>query len=426
MPKKNQSRKTQKKKKKRSRARNPRTSKGFPSMSRTWYSVLGVSPQADSETIRQQYLDLVRQFPPETHPEDFATIRHAYEVLSDVNARHRYDRERFYGTTATQLRALIEQHGENGRFEEAARLLKQVVDMDPKMEEMVQLGVIYQMLEQPREAEKWIRQGLAACETEEAKVSVLIAMAHLSHDDHEIVAALQKVGRAYPHVSQAEVAREVLIHYEALDDIDQGMAYFRKLIPRRKYPTADDFEVYIKWMEALAELDYVDILRELFVSRVKPAAQRAARGPHSQDIAQRFVAYIADLDLDPSQLPLWRVQTMVADLAHIVAPDDSEIHTQWRDSLDISMTMSQVERLMEDDRVPTSLVVRAFESVILAGEDPDGILAEAFEERVDTSRTLPEGEAIAVIQQIYPRIYHRMQEVQPWARTVPGRVDKAD
>ncbi|MCL5065345.1 MAG: J domain-containing protein [Firmicutes bacterium] len=68
-------------------------------MPKTWYSGLGVSSQADSETIRQRYLELVRRFPPDTHPEDFAEIRQAYDVLNDVKARRRDDRDQFYGTT---------------------------------------------------------------------------------------------------------------------------------------------------------------------------------------------------------------------------------------------------------------------------------------------------------------------------------------
>jgi curved DNA-binding protein CbpA len=40
--------------------------------------------------IRRRYLELVRQFSPEHHPERFAAIRAAYERLRDRNARVRY------------------------------------------------------------------------------------------------------------------------------------------------------------------------------------------------------------------------------------------------------------------------------------------------------------------------------------------------
>jgi curved DNA-binding protein CbpA len=52
--------------------------------------VLGLPADADDEAIRRRYLELVRQFSPEHHPERFSVIRAAYEQLRDRNARVRY------------------------------------------------------------------------------------------------------------------------------------------------------------------------------------------------------------------------------------------------------------------------------------------------------------------------------------------------
>ena len=54
------------------------------------HGVLGLPPDCDDETIRRRYLELVRQFSPEHHPDKFAAIRAAYERLRDRNARARY------------------------------------------------------------------------------------------------------------------------------------------------------------------------------------------------------------------------------------------------------------------------------------------------------------------------------------------------
>lgn len=51
------------------------------------YIVMGVDPESDDETIRKRYLELVRQFQPEHHPEKFAEIRAAYEKLRDLDSR---------------------------------------------------------------------------------------------------------------------------------------------------------------------------------------------------------------------------------------------------------------------------------------------------------------------------------------------------
>jgi curved DNA-binding protein CbpA len=54
------------------------------------YAVLGLPPDSDDEAIRRRYLELVRQYSPEHHPEKFAAVRAAYESLRDLNTRLRY------------------------------------------------------------------------------------------------------------------------------------------------------------------------------------------------------------------------------------------------------------------------------------------------------------------------------------------------
>ena len=55
------------------------------------YQRLGLERGADERAVKKAYFTLVRQFPPETHPDEFKEIRAAYETLSDPVARARYD-----------------------------------------------------------------------------------------------------------------------------------------------------------------------------------------------------------------------------------------------------------------------------------------------------------------------------------------------
>jgi curved DNA-binding protein CbpA len=71
------------------------------------YSVLGLSPDSDDEAIRRRYLQLVRQFSPEQHPDQFASIRQAYENLRDLNTRLRY--RLFEAGKDESVEALIEE-----------------------------------------------------------------------------------------------------------------------------------------------------------------------------------------------------------------------------------------------------------------------------------------------------------------------------
>ncbi len=51
------------------------------------YEVLGLPPHADETEVRQRYLELVRENPPDRAPERFAAIRSAYDDVRDPKRR---------------------------------------------------------------------------------------------------------------------------------------------------------------------------------------------------------------------------------------------------------------------------------------------------------------------------------------------------
>ena len=69
------------------------------------HEIMGVSPEADEATLRQRYLELVRQHPPEKCPQQFAEIREAYEQLRDPVTRLR--KQLFQVRTAESLDDII-------------------------------------------------------------------------------------------------------------------------------------------------------------------------------------------------------------------------------------------------------------------------------------------------------------------------------
>jgi curved DNA-binding protein CbpA len=54
---------------------------------KTPYEILGISENCNDETVKQGYLLMVKQFPPERFPEDFQRIRNAYEKIKTEKDR---------------------------------------------------------------------------------------------------------------------------------------------------------------------------------------------------------------------------------------------------------------------------------------------------------------------------------------------------
>lgn len=69
------------------------------------YTTLGVGPDPTDDAVRAAYLQKVREFPPEQHPDRAAAVRAAYEQVKTLDARARH---RLFGADDT-LDALIEE-----------------------------------------------------------------------------------------------------------------------------------------------------------------------------------------------------------------------------------------------------------------------------------------------------------------------------
>jgi len=69
------------------------------------FVLLGVPETADDEAIKKAYLQQVRQHPPEREPEQFQSIRLAFEAIKTRRDRLRY---RLFQQEAPDMEALVE------------------------------------------------------------------------------------------------------------------------------------------------------------------------------------------------------------------------------------------------------------------------------------------------------------------------------
>jgi curved DNA-binding protein CbpA len=95
------------------------------------YAVLGLVRGASPREIKRAYFDLVRQYPPEQHPDAFKLIRAAYEKLRTADAKAETDLFLFQPPSpwgprkrrgkidldvhAEDIWLLLQQHGDLGR-----------------------------------------------------------------------------------------------------------------------------------------------------------------------------------------------------------------------------------------------------------------------------------------------------------------------
>jgi curved DNA-binding protein CbpA len=74
------------------------------------YQLLGIPREASEDDIQRAHLKLVREYHPDTNPEDpraeerFKEIQQAYEVLSDNKKRREYDKRLHASSTEASVR----------------------------------------------------------------------------------------------------------------------------------------------------------------------------------------------------------------------------------------------------------------------------------------------------------------------------------
>lgn len=89
------------------------------------YKVLGTTAKISQSNLKKKYVQKVKQFPPEQHPEQFEKIRYAYETLSDPEKREQYDFARKFGGRFSKLVEKAKTTADRGDWEEAENLFRQ-------------------------------------------------------------------------------------------------------------------------------------------------------------------------------------------------------------------------------------------------------------------------------------------------------------
>lgn len=100
-------------------------------MSQDFYNILGIDRNSTPEKIKKAYFGLVREFPPDQHPEKFKTVRKAYEILSDPIAKKEYDVESKHGDKLKDLLEKAEDEMESERWEAAIKHYNTILNMNP-------------------------------------------------------------------------------------------------------------------------------------------------------------------------------------------------------------------------------------------------------------------------------------------------------
>lgn len=190
-----------------------------------YYELLGVSENASNHEIKKAYYAKIRQFPNETHPEEFQLLTKAYKTLTNTELRKQYDRSIRDDGAFSELfnNAIILM--ENGQYQKALSSLKKMLISYPNDSEIQKhLAICYFHLDQKPEAKKILLQLEKSYPNDETILNLLgqIFLASSSYnqakkyykklitinpDEMDYVIYLAK---AHAHLSEYELAQKAI------------------------------------------------------------------------------------------------------------------------------------------------------------------------------------------------------------------------
>jgi DnaJ-class molecular chaperone len=93
-----------------------------------YYLILGIDKDSSDDEIRDSYLALVKQYPPEVEPESFKMITVAYEAIKDKRSRVK---TQVFGTSkVAECQDIIRAATLSVSINKRSPLLKEIIDAE--------------------------------------------------------------------------------------------------------------------------------------------------------------------------------------------------------------------------------------------------------------------------------------------------------
>ncbi|MEH7235765.1 J domain-containing protein [Bacillus sp. JJ1562] len=104
-------------------------------METTYYQLLEIKTTSTDEEIKRAYFRVIKKYPVDQFPEEFKTIRIAYDTLRNSQSRKEYDTKMLHGDLVEQLKNEAMNAYSNDEYENAKRLFKEVLAIVPTLTE---------------------------------------------------------------------------------------------------------------------------------------------------------------------------------------------------------------------------------------------------------------------------------------------------
>ncbi len=376
-------------------------------MSKSPYEVLGVSKGASPEAIRRQYLARVREFPPETHPEEFEAIREAYEVLSAPEPLTEDE---------GLLSSLVDGDEEMGRLMEAGQwkaVLSKVKAKPEPYRSMIQSIAYFHQGRwdsHVRARERVLKQVSPASMPVEGVAVVLAQYRALYLDEADPPRAEDALALYDRYRDIPQLFKRLWMDYSdilaALGRREETIALVEPMLPGPDDPyDPDNGELLVIWIAFLESLGKKDLLKR-HQSRAVRYWRKA--NPEQMALFKESAEDLLELSLENQNLQMARD---FAEIMSLVDRKDQDAKKRLWDLNEQLAADQELARLNDDPRIFPAVAIDAvnlFDD--LMGWDHEG----SMELVADTLTSMDEREwyvaGVARLKKAYPTLYRLFRD----------------
>jgi len=373
-----------------------------------YYKILGVRHNASQDEIKKKYIESVKAFPPETHPEEFQRIRRAYETLRDPARRSEYDLMRKYGGKLDKIMEEAFKFMEAGQWSEAARMFRQAVKISPDNIH-IRLGLAYSSLQQGdgREFEEQTQFAVDMV-PENEKALVLAQKARIlleAERAEEALEVLENTRAFYPE--QFHLLRGVYVEvYRELGREEELWAMAQSMIPPEESQSADDIYIFILWINTMIDLEKWNVW-----SGIHARVRKFLKSVRDEEDRIMILSALQIEHDEYLEAGCFREAELYIDLIYFIDKNNPAVQRQRRETQELARVDKEIKRMRRDYNILPSVLINAIEWLYreYLPEDikslregiPPFLLQETDEDLA---------QSIAYLRKKYPLVYRRFQD----------------
>lgn len=324
-----------------------------------YYKILGVRANATAESIKKNYIQMVKQYPPEQHPETFQQIRRAYETLRDPEKRKEYDFQRKYGGSLESMMDEAYEWMEREEWSKAETLFRKILDISKEAigahTGLAQIALIKNNL---AAFELQCEQFLSSLNSEEDLQSAQLLIAKLLYDFDYSEEALEKLN-ALMSRDPENASRYLPLLTAIYRDIgreDEAFAIIESRIPAIEDQQPDQFDLFIDWINVMINLD-----KWQYWSRVQPRVKKFLKAIDNEDDRTIIISALLQECNEYAEVVRFREAGLFADLAHYLDRNNESVQAERERIQQLMRLENEFKRIPTDIHLHPRISLRALE-----------------------------------------------------------------